>query len=99
MTDHVYLFRQDEDLSYRGLDINDDNDKQARRKVEASQGKSHLSSWVVSASNLNAIQAPKKAKAEDDEDTKALKEKQKADAAALAAAKDRGEHCYFSRLR
>ena len=39
------------------------------------------------------IQAPKKVKAEDDEDTKALKEKQKADAAALAAAKDRGEHC------
>jgi hypothetical protein len=40
-----------------------------------------------------AIQAPKKVKVEDDEETKALKEKQKAEAAALAAAKERGEHC------
>ena len=78
------------------MDINDDHVRQARRKVEAPQGKSLPSSSVVPMSNLNAIQAPKKAKAEDDEDTKALKEKQKADAAALAAAKDRGEYCRFS---
>jgi len=49
--------------------------------------------------NLNIIQAPKKTKGEDDEDTKALKDKQKADAAALAAAKERGEHCRFFCLR
>ena len=60
------------------MDINDDHGKQARRKVEAPQGKSLLSSWIVPMSNFNAIQAPKKAKAEDDEETKALKEKQKA---------------------
>ena len=49
-------------------------------------------SWIVPITNLNVIQAPKKTKAEDDEDTKALKEKQKNDAAALAAAKERGEY-------
>jgi len=43
-------------------------------------------------SNLNTVQAPKKNKAEDDEDTKALKDKQKTEAAALAAAKERGEY-------
>ena len=75
------------------FDINDDHVKQARRKAEASQGKFLLSSWVVLTSNPNAVQAPKKAKAEEDEDTKAMKDKQKADAAALAAAKERGEHC------
>jgi len=47
----------------------------------------------VSINHLNAIQAPKKVKTEDDEETKAFKDKQKADAAALAAAKDRGEFC------
>lgn len=56
-------------------------------------------SWTVSINDLNVIQAPKKAKAEDDEDTKAFKEKQKADAAARAAAKDRGACCCFLRFR
>jgi hypothetical protein len=79
--------------------INDDHVRKARRKDEAPQGNSLLPSWDVPTSNLNAIQAPKKVKAEDDEDTKALKEKQKADAAALAAAKDRGECCCFFCLR
>lgn len=51
-----------------------------------------MRSWIASISKLNVVQAPKKVKAEDDEDTKALKEKQKAEAAALAAAKDRGKH-------
>lgn len=50
---------------------------------------------VVSVGHLKVIQAPKKTKAEDDEETKAFKEKQKADAAALAAAKDRGTSCCF----
>lgn len=73
------------------MDINSDHVQQARRKVEASQGTSPVRSWIASISKLNVVQAPKKVKAEDDEDTKALKEKQKADAAALAAAKDRGK--------
>ena len=72
--------------------INNDHVRQARRKAEAPQGTPLVYSWIVSISNLNVIQAPKKNKAEDDEDTKALKEKQKAEAAALAAAKDRGEY-------
>jgi len=71
--------------------INNDHVRKARRKAEASQGNTLVHSRTVSISNLNAIQAPKKTKADDDEDTKALKEKQKAEAAALAAAKDRGE--------
>ena len=44
VTGHVHIFRQDEDLSSRGFDINDDHVKQARRKAEASQGKPLLSS-------------------------------------------------------
>ena len=47
-------------------------------------------SSIVSINHLNIIQAPKKTKAEDDEETKAFKDKKKADAAALAAAKERG---------
>ena len=74
------------------MDINNDHVQQARRKAEASQGTLLMYWWTASISNLNAIQAPKKNKAEDDEDTKALKEKQKADTAALAAAKERGKY-------
>ena len=37
------------------------------------------------------MQAPKKDKQEEDEEDKAFKEKQKADAAALKAAKEKGE--------
>jgi len=80
-------------LDHIDLDIciNNDHVRQARRKTETSQGTPLVYSWIGSINNLNAIQAPKKSKAEDDEDTKALKEKQKAEAAALAAAKERGE--------
>ena len=83
------MFQHDLDLN---LDTNYDHVRQTRRKGEAPQGASLVRSWIVSISKLNAIQAPKKPKKEEDEDTKALKEKQRADAAALAAAKDRGEH-------
>jgi hypothetical protein len=55
--------------------------------------------WVVSISHLTVIQAPKKKTKEDDEETKAFKDKQKADAAELAAAKKRGKLYCFLRLR
>lgn len=57
--------------------------------------KVHLS-WLVQISHLTVPQAPKKQQVEDDEDTKAFKEKKKAEAAALAAAKDRGmRYCFL----
>ena len=91
------MFRQD--LNHIDFDTNDDYVQQARRKVEAPQGKSLLYLLFVPIRDFDVVQAPKKAKAEDDEETKAFKDKQKADAAALAAAKDRGEHRRFSCLR
>jgi hypothetical protein len=47
----------------------------------------HLSSTL----GLTSIQAPKKEKKEEDEEDKAYKEKQRAEAAALAKARDKGE--------
>lgn len=70
---------------------NNDHVQQARWKGETPQGTSLVYSWIVPISKLNAIQAPKKQKVEDDEETKAFKDKQKADAAAAAAMRDKGE--------
>ena len=72
---------------------------QTGRKVEAAEG-CRICRWCHSG-DLTISQAPKKDKKEETEEEKAFKDKKKADAEALKAARDKGRqlrNCESTRL-